>query len=233
MTNENERGFAEVEVQLGLAVTPVTPSASLKSNLMAQIAVTPQLAPLTTKELADDDAEPDEVAPQRPDVTRFDTPTPGPTEAKATARWMSRAIVSVTSLAAAAALIIGGGVVYNNVVVPEQQYAQLADASDRQEATAEIVGGGEARLVWSNELLTSALHVEGLEPLPADKVYELWYIGAEGPRAAGTFTVGEDGTARELLEGEMQAGDVVGVTIEPKGGSEQPTTDPIVAFQSA
>jgi hypothetical protein len=28
----------------------------------------------------------------------------------------------------------------------------------------------------------------------------------------------------------MEAGDTVGVTIEPKGGSEQPTTTPIVAI---
>ena len=241
MTNERDTEFTEVEIQLGLAAAPVTPSANLRANLMAQIAVTPQFAPLENDEpLEESDAEQGdaeegdagEIAPQ-PDVRRFDTPTVGPTEAKAKARWMSRAVISVTSLAAAAALVIGGGVVYNNVIVPQQQYAQLAEADDRQEAVAEIAGGGTARLEWSNELLTSALHVEGLEPLPADKVYELWYIGEDGPRPAGTFTVGDDGVAREVLEGSMQAGDIVGVTIEPKGGSELPTTDPIVAFQSA
>ncbi|MGV8886313.1 MAG: anti-sigma factor [Microbacteriaceae bacterium] len=253
MTDERDLEFAEVEVQLGLATAPVTPSASLKASLMAQIAVTPQFAPLsaaekaakeTAKETAEQSTEHSTPAAtvtpitvstsaQRPDVSRFDTPTLGKAEAKAKARWMSRAIVTVTSLAAAAALVIGGGVVYNNVLVPQQQYAQLDGAPDRQEASAEVAGGGTARLVWSNTLLSSALHVDGLEALPDDSVYELWYIGSTGARAAGTFTVGTDGATMRMLDGAMQAGDVVGVTVEPKGGSMKPTTDPIVAIPSA
>ncbi|MEO6309347.1 MAG: hypothetical protein ABIO33_01515 [Leifsonia sp.] len=30
----------------------------------------------------------------------------------------------------------------------------------------------------------------------------------------------------------MKAGDAVGVTVEPAGGSKQPTTKPIIAIQS-
>ena len=41
------REYADVEAALGLAVEPVEPSAGLKASLMAKIAETPQLAPLT------------------------------------------------------------------------------------------------------------------------------------------------------------------------------------------
>ena len=64
-------------------------------------------------------------------------------------------------------------------------------------------------------------------------MYELWYIGESGARPAGTFSVSESGATWRVLDGDMVAGDMVGVTVEPRGGSEQPTTDPIVAIESA
>ncbi|TBN57671.1 anti-sigma factor [Glaciihabitans arcticus] len=214
----------DTAVLLGLAVDPVVPSAGLKLNLMAQIAQTPQLSPVVAP-----------VASIRPDVTRFSTPT----ETKAQSRWFSRTVLTMTSVAAAAALLIGGGVLVNSVVVPAQQQAAaeqelnaIKAAEDSQQAVAEVAGGGTATLVWSNQQASAALIVDGLAPLPDDKVYELWYIGESGPRAAGTFTVDESGETWRVLEGDMQAGDLVGVTIEPKGGSEQPTTDPIVGIQA-
>ena len=87
--------------------------------------------------------------------------------------------------------------------------------------------------MWSNSLLSSALIMDGMEPLPAGKVYELWYINDSGARPAGTFTVPNDGRTWRVLDGEMVAGDVVGVTVEPAGGSDQPTTQPIVKIASA
>jgi anti-sigma-K factor RskA len=64
-------------------------------------------------------------------------------------------------------------------------------------------------------------------------VYELWYIGESSPRAAGTFIVDAGGRSWFVLTGAMHAGDAVGVTVEPVGGSEQPTTDPVVAIASS
>jgi anti-sigma-K factor RskA len=41
-----------------------------------------------------------------------------------------------------------------------------------------------------------------------------------------------ESTAWRVLTGEMAAGDAVGVTVEPQGGSNQPTTTPIVDIAS-
>jgi anti-sigma-K factor RskA len=64
-----------------------------------------------------------------------------------------------------------------------------------------------------------------LAPAPAGKVYEAWVIGASGPIPAGTFRGG--GTVVLDLTQRAQPGDQIAVTVEPAGGSKQPTTKPI------
>jgi len=202
----------DTAVMLGLAAAPVTPSAELKQRLLAQIAVTPQL----------------------PRIEADAAPTPA--ETKARLRW-SRTATTVASMAAAVALIIGGVAVGTSSLHPEpsfqaQQLAAIDTAPDKQELASDVAGGGTATLVWSEALATSAVVMEGVEPLPEGSVYQLWYIGAEGPRSAGFIAVSPSDTSWRVLDGTMELGDTVGVTVEPKGGSEQPTTDPIVAITS-
>lgn len=235
--------LTDTAVELGLATSPVVPPASLKASIMDQIARTPQLSSrpaFSLVELGDESAAEPVEAPAPPaalgDNLRSDL---GSAERKAHARWFASPLTAIVAVAAVVGLVVGGGIL-SNVVSESREQSVQADrlaainaADDRQQAVADVTGGGTATLVWSNELLESAVIVDGMDPLPEEKVYELWYIGESGPRAAGTFTVGESGTSWRVLEGEMQAGDVVGVTIEPRGGSEQPTTDPVVAITSA
>jgi len=217
----------DTAVVLGLAVAPVQPSAGLKASLMAQIATTPQLAPLPV--------ETHEIAP----TTTSPAPLPSPAEFKAQARWFSRPVLALTAAAAAVVILIGGGVFVSGVLAPQQTAPVQASgveaikaADDAQQAKAEVAGGGTATLVWSGELASAALIADDLPQLPDDKVYELWYINESGARPAGIFTVDASGTVAQVLEGDMQTGDMVGVTVEPAGGSESPTTDPIVGIQA-
>ena len=64
--------------------------------------------------------------------------------------------------------------------------------------------------------------------------FELWFVRDGAPISAGTFA-SEDGTATALLDGSIEPGDVIAVTVEPAGGSPtgQPTSDPIVAIETA
>jgi len=225
--------LSDTAVMLGMAAAPVQPSPELKSNLMAMLANTPQLpkdvAPVRTLQA---------VAPA-PSTATDDAPPAAlsSTNNKAQARWFNRPVVALTAVAAAIALIVGGGVVANVVSdanfqqAQTEQYVSITAASDMQTAEAVVASGGFAKLVWSEELGQSALVVNGLEALPDNKVYELWYIDGEGnATAAGLF---DHDDSWRVLEGEMQAGDTVGVTIEPNGGSTSPTTDPIIAIASA
>lgn len=198
-------------------------------------ALPPQLAPAQAP-VADPTPTPAPSAAPAPATDAHPVATPA--ERKAAARWRTPLGV-LLAVAAASALFFGGiaigqleGAGTAPVQTQAEQLAAIAAAPDSQRAAAEVAGGGTATLVWSGELGRSALLTDGLAPLPDDKTYQLWYIGAEGPVSAGTFETSDQGLTWHVLEGDMSAGDAVGVTVEPRGGSEVPTTDPIVAIAS-
>jgi anti-sigma-K factor RskA len=251
-TTRNEvTEMSDTAVLLGLAVTPVQPSSALKANLMAQIASMPQLsrdvAPIrtlpqpksadTVAPVASESAPAEMSAPE----TQSAPQAMSATSAKAQVRWFNRPLIALTSVAAAAALILGAGAVttlMGNTVGVEQQQADalaaITSAEDMQRTAAEVSTGGTATLVWSEELGSSAMIVDGVAELPEGSTYELWYIDAAGTATpAGLFNVSDSDRTLAVLEGKMDAGDTVGVTVEPEGGSSAPTTDPIVAIASA
>ncbi|MDQ4078394.1 MAG: anti-sigma factor [Chloroflexota bacterium] len=70
---------------------------------------------------------------------------------------------------------------------------------------------------------------QGLEPLSEEQSYELWLIPAEGaPVPAGLFAVEDIGPSSTPIDvpSDVEYA-TVGVSVEPRGGSEQPT-GPIV-----
>lgn len=71
-----------------------------------------------------------------------------------------------------------------------------------------VVSGDEARLVVC------------LDDAPTDRTYEAWVIVDDRPRPAGLFA---GGCRSVTLKEPVDDGDVVAVTLEPAGGSEQPT----------
>lgn len=235
-TRDEVAGLADTATLLGNAVDPVDPPASLKVGIMQKIASTPQLPRLESPAPAAETATPTRDAAAPAPLAGATSTTPA--GRTAAARWFTRPLVAAAGIAAMLGLVVGGIATSALMASPSDttaadQLAAINAAEDRQQAVATVSGGGTATLVWSNTMLASALIVDGLEPLPASEVYELWYIGESGPRAAGTFTVDENGTTWRVLDGDMQAADKVAITVEPAGGSEQPTTDPIVQFQSA
>ncbi|MFF1635949.1 anti-sigma factor domain-containing protein [Leifsonia sp. NPDC058248] len=228
-TPDEASDFEDVAAHLGLAAEPVTPPPSLKADLFAQLASTPQLGAVP-------DAVPADIAPVAPAAP---APVETPAGTKARARWFSRPVVIVSAAAAAIVLFVGGVLLGSTIAgstsFQAQQAAALATinaAPDVQHATADVDGGGTATLVWSGELGKSALVAKDLPVLPDDKTYELWYLRDGAATPAGTMNASDSGATWRVLTGTMSAGDAVGVTVEPRGGSEQPTTKPIVAIAS-
>lgn len=226
-TRDEVTELTDTAVLLGLATRPVQPSAGLKASIMDQLDAHPQL-PVAASSAAG--ASSASVA-----TAAFESPA----GRKAQARWFTRPVTALAAVAAAIALFVGGGVITTSLAqnsFAQQQADQLAainSADDAQRASVDLADGGTATLVWSNTLLSSALIVDGLAPLPADRTYELWYINDAGARPAGTFGVAGSGSTWRVLDGTMKAGDTVGVTVEPRGGSDAPTTDPVVVIASA
>ena len=84
------------------------------------------------------------------------------------------------------------------------------------------------KLIADSETGSAVLVVAGLQPLAAGKTYEFWLIeGDTPPVAAGLFEVNEEGRAILKVSQAVTPGsyDAVGVSVEPRGGSEQPTGD--------
>lgn len=211
----------DTAVLLGLAVEPVAASAELRSRLLAQIAVTPQRA--VTPPLA--------LAPQ-PIRNNVDA-APGPAETKAGLRW-SRPATTFVSIAAALGLIVGGVAVGTTALHPDadraSQMAAISTAPDVEQVDMSLASGEKITLRWSPQLASSVIIVDGMAPAPSDSVYQLWYIGETGPRSAGFLPVTEGVDSWQVLEGDMHAGDQIGVTVEPEGGSPEPSGDPIMVI---
>lgn len=228
--NEQEAAeFEDVAAGLGLAADPVEPPAELKAALFAKLASTPQSSPVAEPSHA---PTPEAAAPAAP------APTVTPAEARARRRWFQRPGAIAITVAAAIALFFGGaffgGSLTGTPLFQDQQALGLAKinaAHDLHRRSENAVGGGTVTLVWSKKLGSSALIATGLPALPITKTYELWYMRDGKAIPAGTMRP-DSGASWRVLNGVMMPGDTVGMTVEPIGGSQQPTTKPIVAIRS-
>ncbi|KAA6431275.1 anti-sigma factor [Agrococcus sediminis] len=155
----------------------------------------------------------------------------GPAERRARARWQPMRVLG--AVAASAALLVVGIAIGTQLGADPRQEAlgAVVSASDAQRSEVELADGTVATVIWSAEQGQSAILFEGLGAAPEGRTYQAWYIDAAGPHDAGVFDAEGDSTAI-VLEGELSAGAVVGVTVEPAGGSEAPTTDPILVVET-
>jgi anti-sigma-K factor RskA len=67
---------------------------------------------------------------------------------------------------------------------------------------------------------------------PAGKTYEMWIVPKAGkPAPAGLFASGADGTAVHVYRAPVSLADIgaIAVTLEPAGGVEAPTSQPVIA----
>src|SRR5262245_26482752 len=104
--------------------------------------------------------------------------------------------------------------------------AVLADPA----AQSVALQAGSGKLVVG-ERGRAVLVVDGLAPAPSGKTYELWVMpngDVERATPAGLYP-GSDGRSIVPVEGTVATGDVVAVTVEPKGGVDAPTSEPVVA----
>ena len=73
----------------------------------------------------------------------------------------------------------------------------------------------------------AALVVSDLAAAPAGRTYEAWVIDGKTATPAGLFRGGSKTVVVQLAH-PVSHGSVIGVTVEPAGGSAQPTTQPII-----
>jgi anti-sigma factor RsiW len=151
--------------------------------------------------------------------TRQDSPLAArPT--RSWARWT--VAVAVAASVALAALL---GVQTARLHQASTQYDQIAavlTAPDAHVSTAQA-GGATGTVVHSPSQQSLVLLTASMPALPADRTYQAWLIGPGGPESVGLIT---DPANPAPLAATPDAGTTqVGVTIEPAGGSDRPTTE--------
>lgn len=116
------------------------------------------------------------------------------------------------------------------VVVGIAAYAIGGIGSDGGGATTVVTGeppGVTAEMVRDGD--TGTLHLANLDQLAPDEVLQAWVRRGERVVSARTlFVPNPDGTATATIE-DMAGVDAVMVTAEPRGGSAQPTSEPLVS----
>ena len=124
------------------------------------------------------------------------------------------------ALAVAIAALIGWNV-----------YLQTADGGQDVTFVRALTDGGvaEGRILYVDEI--AVITVENLVPLSDDRTYQIWAISDGTPTGIGLFNTSESGGATTAIEVDLTDVEVVAITVEPAGGSPQPTSDPVLSSQ--
>lgn len=108
--------------------------------------------------------------------------------------------------------------------------AAVLTAPDAKIASQATTEGGTAAVVFSRSERQMVITTSGLPALPASEVYQLWLMGPPEVRSAGLLPRPSAGRTAPLLASGLQAGDQMGMTVEPAGGTRSPTTKPMLVM---
>src|SRR5436190_1416722 len=203
------KGFREVATAMAFAAA-AEPPAELRGRVLAAAARTRQLPPEVSTHA-------------RPRRTRTRVPW---------VPWLS-GVVATASIVVA--VLFGLAQAHtqdelNQVRAENQAISLILSAPKAKLLTYEVTHGGVATVVLAADRHELAVVTTGLPALPPGKVYQLWLIGKPKIVSAGLLPAAKNGqTPAELATGVVK-GDTLGLTVEPAGGSAQPTTTPILAL---
>ncbi|MGW2616866.1 anti-sigma factor [Streptomyces sp. NPDC001500] len=166
-------------------------------------------------------------------------PLPGSGRTPRRARLLSRWTLAAC-LAAAAAL--GGTAVWQHqraedATAQARQAEETVDriaavlaAPDARTRTARLAGGATGSVVVSASQDRAVFVVSAMAPPPRGKVYQLWFDDGGAMRSAGVMDPGRSGQT-VLLRGAVDTASGMGITVEPAGGSRQPTSPPLALWE--
>lgn len=202
---------------MGAAEESAAP-ASLRARVLDAVDRTPQVPPSVA------------AAPTPPTSASEAVPTGSVTPLRS--RPARRFLVAV---AAVAAVVIGGVVVTDALrdddpaSVLSAGVTEVLRASDAQAATVATSNGGRVTVAMSGSAGRMAVDTSGLPALDAERVYQLWTVREGVMASAAVLEDHRTGASMDLPEAGFQ----VAITVEPAGGSEQPTSDPVVVVDPA
>ena len=126
------------------------------------------------------------------------------------------------------------GQVQNSQGQVEDLQAQVQDAQAQQTQIVQLSGtwanqGADAEVasISENKIVLVA---DDLPSVPEGQTCQIWVIKGDVPEPSGLFQPGGTETAAPITT-PIKKGDTIAVTVEPAGGSEQPTTDPVLSAE--
>jgi anti-sigma-K factor RskA len=192
------------------------PPTGLRDRVLAGIQTVRPLPPLPSQE------------PENPAEEQGEEPAAATVRALPVRRWL-------TGLAVAASVL---GITGVGAVVWEQQHqstSQLSvadrvlQAADAKRVTVNLPGGVSASVIRSVSEGRAVLVTHNMPAAPNGRVYELWLQSPAGKMVpAGLMDT--PGNRPVVLRGDATNATAVGITVEPEGGSDSPTSDPIALF---
>ena len=106
-----------------------------------------------------------------------------------------------------------------------EEVAGVLAAPDARSRSARVAGGSGTLVVSAGRDRAVFVASRMAEP-PRGTVYELWFDDGGTMRPAGLMDPGRPSQA-VLMDGAVDGASGVGITVEPAGGSRQPTTTPV------
>ncbi|MGB7447758.1 MAG: anti-sigma factor [Ornithinimicrobium sp.] len=203
------RDHAEAAVHLSEGLD-LAPPASLRASVLEAVAQEPQRP-------ADQPDEPEPVVGTHRSGSEPSSARRGP--------------AAIWGLAAAGLIAVGGWGIWQNLdedLSPTEQVIQ-ADDAERFQTQYE---GNPVTVVASAELDRAVLVTDELPGLADGEVYQGWWIDDAGTiTSAGVLDDAAGASDRETeLRGDPGAESAFALSVEPTGGSEQPTTEPVVVL---
>ncbi len=168
-----------------------------------------------------------QIRPMPPEV-----PVAEPTPISSTRDHRRRPVWTTFLVAAALMLVAGVGIAtwrpWASDVPRLTAAEQVLQAPDAQEVFLDLGEAGRATVVRSKSEDRAVIRTEDMVSAPEGKDYELWFIDGDEFISAGLMTDAPDQTL--VLDGSAATAAAVGITVEPDGGSDNPSTEPIAVF---
>jgi anti-sigma-K factor RskA len=205
---EEVRGLRETTARLGMT-TAIAPPPWMRRQVLAAASRTRQLPPSGGRLIARDAPLP---------VTRLRRRLPRPIAAVAMA-----AVIVVLAV-----LQVNTRHQLQQTQEGNRAVAAVLGAPDAQIERSATTVGGTVTAVLSPRDREAVITTADMPTPTGSRVYQLWVISASGTRSAGLLPGSSTGVTSPVLAADVQPGDRLGITVEPAGGTSQPTTTPIV-----
>ena len=112
-----------------------------------------------------------------------------------------------------------------------QHYAHLNQAQDVQRVTDTMPDGHVATLTWSRDMSMTALTLPAaMKESASGRSLQVWLKEGETTTSLGVYDP-RDGAGFSFLDVMPKPGQQIVITMEPAGGSAQPTTPPLVTLR--